>query len=692
MRKNTSLRRKVTELLRMSVASAAICTATVTSFYATASTLQPINASRVEVADPAIARKIAISFHHAILETNYAEGYIIADLSDAEIARLKAEHFSIKPANNWQKKYAAFQQQLKEKISSAKNGKQVAGIPGYECYATVEETYQQAADLAATHSQLSEWIDIGDSWQKTNNQGGYDLMVLKITNKNISGEKPKLFIHSAMHAREYTPAALTLDFAKQLLNEYSSNADIQWIVDHREIHLLFHMNPDGRKIAESGVYQRKNTNQNHCANNSVGVDLNRNFAFFWNTTANGSSGNECDETFRGASAESEPETKAVSDYIRGLFPDARGPNEQDGAPQDTPGMHLDIHSYSELVLWPYGHTDRISPNNSGFVALGNKLAFFNGYTPQQSVGLYPTDGTSDDVSYGELGIAALTFELGTNFFQQCSVYQNKIKPDNLPALVYSAKVAAAPYLLAYGPEVTKIELNGAEDTISITQGAPIELAATASAVQTKLSANGRTVSRIEYSIDTPIWEAAANIIELTETDGNLNSGVEVIKGQIDTSTLTQGQHMLFVRAYDGNGKVGVPSAAFINISQNNSPTPEFTHQCTDLKCDFDASNSSDTDGNIVSFEWDFHDGNQGTGETISHTFGEAGDKNITLKITDNAGSSAEKSAQLTVSEPVVVTPPTPPTTPPASSSGGGLIIWLNAALAGLWLLRKRRKR
>ena len=47
--------------------------------------------------------------------------------------------------------------------------------------------------------------------------------------------------------------------------------------------------------------------------------------------------------------------------------------------------------------------------------LGRKLAYWNGYTPEQAIGLYPTDGTTTDFVYGELGIAAYTFELGTAF-------------------------------------------------------------------------------------------------------------------------------------------------------------------------------------------------------------------------------------------------------------------------------------
>ena len=168
-------------------------------------------------------------------------------------------------------------------------------------------------------------------------------MVLKITNSELSSKKPILFVHSSMHAREYAPAALNLDFAKWLLNEYATNAEAQWIVDNREVHLVFHMNPDGRKIAENQVFQRKNTNQSHCAGSTVGVDLNRNFAQTWGVTANGSSGNECSEVYRGISAESEPETQAISNYIRSIFTDERGPNDSDAAPVTKSGLHIDLH-------------------------------------------------------------------------------------------------------------------------------------------------------------------------------------------------------------------------------------------------------------------------------------------------------------------------------------------------------------
>jgi len=165
---------------------------------------------------------------------------------------------------------------------------------------------------------------------------------------------------------------------------------------------MLQANPDGRKQAEAGFLWRKNTNQSYCGStsNSRGVDLNRNFSFSWNSTnGQGSSSNQCSATYRGPSGASEPEVQAIESYVRGLWPDRRGTGRNDAAPADTSGIHLDIHSYSELVLWPWGDTSSSAPNGSALQTLGRKFAFFNGYSPMQSVGLYPTDGTTDSVSY-----------------------------------------------------------------------------------------------------------------------------------------------------------------------------------------------------------------------------------------------------------------------------------------------------
>ena len=71
-----------------------------------------------------------------------------------------------------------------------------------------------------------------------------------------------------------------------------------------------------------------------------------------------------------------------------------------------------------------------------------------------------------------------------------------------------------------------------------------------------------------------------------------------------------------------------------------------------MEVSFDASNSTDTDGTIASYVWDFKDGNTGNGQTINHTFSSIGSYNVELTVTDNKGAtaSATKTITITVTE------------------------------------------
>jgi hypothetical protein len=632
--------------------------------------------SKIVYEDQELANKILISFHHAIIESNHQKKYLIANLSTEDKKLLAAYEITITDAALWTEKlHKLLNQRTTSKnisaVGKSTNNTISDGIPGYECFATVEETYSQAIQLQTQSPSLSDWIDIGDSWQKVHRSSGYDLMVLKITNQAIKTDKPILFIHSSMHAREYAPAALTLDFAKWLLNDYDSDPEAKWLVDHREIHLLFHMNPDGRKIAESQIYQRKNMNDTHCSSSDVGVDLNRNFAQTWNSTANGSSGDECSQVYRGQAAESEPETQAVSNYIRQLFPDERGPNDGDAAPVAKSGLHLDIHSYGRLILWPYGHTDTDSPNNDSFVSLGNKLAWFNGYTPQQSIGLYPTDGTSDNVSYGELGVAALTFELGSSFFQDCANYEASIKPDNLKALVYAAKVSKAPYQMPFGPDIASLTVNQSANQTTVVKGTDVELEILSVINQTLLSNNLNSVENIQYSINKPFTQTDANIVSLQADITFDSEGNALVSTFIDTKNMTFGRHTIFVRAINSSGQEGASQAIFVDIANNNAPIPSFTVSCQELSCAFDASASSDSDGSIEVYQWRFSDTNTATGETANHTFSTVGEKSATLTITDNNQLSASTEQVFSVNQSDISS-----LQDPDDGKSGGTIYWL----------------
>ncbi len=556
--------------------------------------------------------KAHISFEANLLETSEDKKCMYMQLNSEELAKLQGFGFTSELAMNWiVKKQQALNQLQQEAVPQAT----AASIPGYSCYETVEETFSVAQGLATDHPTLATWFDIGDSWEKTNGLGGWDLMVLKLTNSAITGDKPILFINSALHAREYTTAPLVLNFAKHLVNNYGVDADATWILDYHEVHLLLIANPDGRKKAETGLSWRKNTNQNYCGatSNNRGADLNRNFTFGWNS-AGGSSGNPCNLTYRGPSPASEPETQAIEAYVRSIYADNRGPNPTDAAPDDTTGIHLDIHSYSELVLWPWGTTSTVAPNGIQMQTLGRKFAYWNGYNPQQAIGLYPTDGTTEGVSYGELGVPAYTFELGTAFFQSCSTYTNTILPDNMPALIYAAKVVGAPYLIPSGPNVENVSFSPS----TATSGTAVTLTATVS--DARFSTRGGTestqnISEVEYYVTTPPWVSSPTPVAnaMSAVDGSFNEKTEDVTATIDTSGWANGKYMIFVRGKDTSNAWGAISAGYLTIS-DDIPPPEY---CT-------------SQGNSVRYEWvDRVDVG-----TFSNTSGAAGYSDFTSQVID----------------------------------------------------------
>jgi carboxypeptidase T len=451
----------------------------------------------------------------------------------------------------------AEQQSNLMKINNAVNG---TGIPGYACYSTVEETFERMDQMVLSYPDLADIEDIGDSWEKTiNNANGHDIRILKLTNQNTGGDKPILFLASAIHAREYATAELNTRFAEYLLNNYGSDADVTWILDNHEIHMSLQTNPDGRKQAETGLSWRKNTNQAYCAPNDPlrGADLNRNYSFEW------AAGNDqCSITYGGASPESEPELSAQMTYIRNHFDDNRGPGINDAVHEDTDGIFVDIHSYSELVLFPWGYTYDDSPNHNQFNALAKRTAYFNGYIPEPASDLYPVSGASIDTTYGELGIASLVFELGTSFFQDCASFESTVLPDNLNALLYLARVVQAPYKQPLGPDVEQFTV------------IPNVIAANTPVKVTGV-ANDNLYSPINGSISTGAVAGVKAFINelpinsnnghsLTATDGSFDEEQEAFNGNINTSGMSIGRHTVYLQASDDT-RGGATYGKFIEV-------------------------------------------------------------------------------------------------------------------------------
>lgn len=464
-------------------------------------------------------------------------------------------------------------------------------IPEYLSYRTVEETFSTLAGLARQNSDIASWVDIGDSYNKATPGGpnGYDIHAFQLTNKatDIPGyEKPILYVQSAIHAREYSTTELVTRFAEDLVAGYGTDPEATWLLDYTQIHVVPVLNPDGRKLAEQGYSWRKNANPtpppgaDPAEFPTYGVDLNRNYDANFGQVPDGSSGDPSSNVYRGPFPFSEPESQSARDYLLNLFPDQKGLDPFSPAPDDATGVYLDVHSFGNLVLYPFGSTAEPAPNAEGLRNLGLKFGYFSGldgeaYDVQQAIGLYPTDGTTDGWVYETFGSASYTIELGNEFFEDPEYFENTIVPEFTPALYYAAKSAFRPYQTSEGPDSVNVGLN----LPTVFAGQSISLYAVADATRYNdgnLSSEGITeglrlpnfkrVGSARYSIDAPSWVSGTELFEMTAGDGSFDSSVERLKAtNIDTSGLAPGRHTIFVESLAKDGTYGVPTAVFLDV-------------------------------------------------------------------------------------------------------------------------------
>ena len=92
----------------------------------------------------------------------------------------------------------------------------------------------------------------------------------------------------------------------------------------------------------------------------------------------------------------------------------------------------------------------------------------------------------------------------------------------------------------------------------------------------------------------------------------------------------------------------------ISPPTNQPPVSSFTATCTGLTCTFDGSASTDADGTVTGYAWNFGDGSTANGVTTTHTYPAAGPETVTLTVTDNSGATGASSKQVS---PVISTAP-----------------------------------
>jgi hypothetical protein len=275
-----------------------------------------------------------------------------------------------------------------------------AADSAYHDYA--EMTAEMLAKTTA-HPTIASRFSLGKSYE------GRDIWAAKVSDNVATDEaEPEVLFNCGQHAREHLTVEMCLYLLDELTGKYGSDTRITNIVNSREVWIVFNVNPDGSEYdIASGAYRmwRKNRQPNS-GSSYVGTDLNRNWAFRWGCCG-GSSSSTSSETFRGAVPFSAPETDVLRKFVNSRV--------VGGVQQIRTG--IDFHTYSELVLWPFGYTytdtqpGMSADEQSTFATLGRSMAGTNGYTPEQASDLYITDGTIIDWLWGVHRIFGYTFEM-----------------------------------------------------------------------------------------------------------------------------------------------------------------------------------------------------------------------------------------------------------------------------------------
>ncbi len=257
---------------------------------------------------------------------------------------------------------------------------------------------------------------------------GRDIVVMRIS-KNINdeeGKKKSILITGLHHAREWATGESALNIAEKLLE--SNDNELNNYLNDLDIYILPVVNPDGYEYSlKQDRWWRKNRTK---FDKGIGVDLNRNYFTPKDPTLYrqpndkpdstwddyGASDSVYSDTYRGPFGNSEPEIKAITKLVNSKHIDTV----------------IDIHSYSNEILYPWGHTTQPTQWDAIYKEVGQEMtkAVNNKYYVEQSVSMYPTTGSSEDYHHEE-GRFNYTLEIGNSFYPKSKEELDMLKNEVL---------------------------------------------------------------------------------------------------------------------------------------------------------------------------------------------------------------------------------------------------------------------
>ncbi|XP_002752063.1 carboxypeptidase A1 isoform X1 [Callithrix jacchus] len=263
----------------------------------------------------------------------------------------------------------------------------------YATYHTLEEIYDFVDLLVAENPHLVSKIQIGNTYE------GRPIYVLKFSTGG--SKRPAIWIDTGIHSREWVTQASGVWFAKKITQDYGQDAAFTAILDTMDIFLEIVTNPDGFAFTHSKNRMWRKTRSLTTGSLCVGVDPNRNWDAGFGLA--GASSNPCSETYHGKFANSEVEVKSIVDFVKD---------------HGNIKAFISIHSYSQLVLYPYGYKTEPAPDQDELDQLSKATvtALASLYGTKFKYGsiikaIYQASGSTIDWTYSQGIKYSFTFEL-----------------------------------------------------------------------------------------------------------------------------------------------------------------------------------------------------------------------------------------------------------------------------------------
>uniref|UniRef100_A0A8C4HYH9 Carboxypeptidase A1 n=1 Tax=Dicentrarchus labrax TaxID=13489 RepID=A0A8C4HYH9_DICLA len=263
----------------------------------------------------------------------------------------------------------------------------------YSRYHPINEIYSFQDMLVAENPNMVSKIVIGQSYQ------GRPLNVLKFSTGGTN--RPAIWIDTGIHSREWVTQASGTWFAKKIVTDYGRDPALTAILNKMDIFLEIVTNPDGYYYTHNSNRMWRKTRKPNPGSSCVGVDPNRN----WDAGFGGpgASRNPCSETYHGPSAHSESEVRSIVDFVKshGNFK-----------------SFVSIHSYSQMLLYPYGYTktpvrDQNELHNLAKKAITDLASLYGTRYRYGSIinTIYQASGGTIDWTYNQGIKYSYTFEL-----------------------------------------------------------------------------------------------------------------------------------------------------------------------------------------------------------------------------------------------------------------------------------------